>query len=170
MWSDARPTETGETLRIIASADDERFRAFYATEHDRMVRRAVLLTGSVDVAHDVVHDAFTEVWRRWRTITDHGPYLHRAVVNGARDHHRRGARTERLLDRLRPAGVTEAVDHDPTLTRALAALPFQQRAAVVLRYYGGLSEREIATQLDCPTGSVGPWIRRGLDRLQQELA
>ncbi len=58
---------------------------------------------------------------------------------------------------------------DAPLYDALARLPFKHRAAVVLRYYLGLTELEIAAHLDCPPGSGGPWIRRGLDRLATEL-
>lgn len=170
MRSDPRTTETPETVRILASGDDDAFRRFYAEEHAEMVRRATLLTGSVEVAHDVVHEAFTELWRRWRSVSGPGPYLHRSVVNGARDHHRRTGRDRRLLDRLRPTPEIDPPDHDPALFEALAGLPFNHRAAVVLRYYGGLTEAEIADQLGCATGSVGPWIRRGLDRLEEALS
>ena len=42
-------------------------------------------------------------------------------------------------------------------------------AAVVLRFYGGFSQAEIAAHLECPQGSVGPWIRRALDRMKEQL-
>ena len=170
MRSDPRTTETGETVRILASRDDEAFRRFYADEHAEMVRRATLLTGSLEAAHDVVHEAFAEIWRRWRAIREPGPYLQRSVVNGASDHHRRVTRDRGLRVRLGAPTATPEPTVDPELHRALATLPFNHRAAVVLRYYGGLSEREISDQLGCPPGSVGPWIRRGLDRLHRELA
>jgi len=177
MRSEPRTTETAEAVQIFASSDgpgavsdDEAFRRFYEDEHGEMVRRATLLTGSVDTAHDVVHEAFAQLWRRWGTIESPGPYLQRSVVNGARDQHRRTTRDRGLRQRLRPVAAVPEPSHDPDLARALATLPFNHRAAVVLRYYGGLTEREIAAQLDCAPGSVGPWIRRGLDRLQEELS
>ena len=52
---------------------------------------------------------------------------------------------------------------------ALARLPFNQRAVIVLRFYVGLGEADIARELGCRPGSVGPWTRRGLDRLAAEL-
>jgi DNA-directed RNA polymerase specialized sigma24 family protein len=52
----------------------------------------------------------------------------------------------------------------------LARLPFNQRAAVVLRFYAGMSEREISTALDVPVGSIGPWISRAVDSMKKELS
>ena len=48
-------------------------------------------------------------------------------------------------------------------------LPYNQRAATVLRYYHRMTEQEIAAELGCRTGSVGPWPRCGLRRLRQEF-
>lgn len=56
------------------------------------------------------------------------------------------------------------------LAQALARLPFRQRAAIVLRYYGRESEREIAERLGCRTGTVGSLIHRGLAALRKELS
>lgn len=61
--------------------------------------------------------------------------------------------------------VANDVVHD-----ALRALPFNQRAAVVLRFYGRLTVAEIAEALGCPPGSVGPWIHRALQTLPRTLS
>lgn len=50
-------------LNLSASFSD-----FYSAELDGQVRRAALLTGSSEVAQDVVHDAFTEIFRRWNEL------------------------------------------------------------------------------------------------------
>jgi RNA polymerase sigma factor (sigma-70 family) len=55
------------------------------------------------------------------------------------------------------------------LDDALASLPFNQRAALVLRYFEGQSTAQIAATLDCAPGSVGPWIDRGLGKLRKAL-
>jgi len=143
------------------------FRRLYEKEFDRQVRRAALMVGSSDVANDVVQDAFIRLYERWDRIDGPGPYLHRSVLNGCRDHGRRQVRVRRLEAGLRH-GPDEAATHD-ILWDILAELPFNQRAAVVLRYYAGMTEREIADQLQCRPGSVGPWIRRGLDKMRKAL-
>lgn len=147
--------------------DGAAFGDFYRLELDGQVRRAVLLLGSNDIASDVVHDAFIEVYRRWDTLGEPGPYLHVAVLNGCRGVHRQRSRQLRLLPRLTdrdpPSSVGEHLDD------LLAELPFNQRAAVVLRFYAGLTTDEIARELGCAPGSVGPWINRALAKLRKAL-
>jgi len=143
----------------------EPFAAFYARELGGQVRHAALLLGSVDAAHDAVHDAFVALYRRWDAIAEPGPYLQRAVVNRCRDIQRRARVARRHI-----GDVRRDVDPiDVPLYDALARLPFNHRAAVVLRYYLDLPEADIADRLGCRPGSVGPWIRRGLDRLAHDL-
>lgn len=149
--------------------DDERraaFTALYRREVDGQVRRAALMTGSAEAAHDVVHDAFVELLRRWDDVRDPGPYLSRSVLNRCRDQARREATARRKLPLLLP----DPEPGDEVLWDALQALPFNHRAAVVLRYYHQLPQDEIAILLGCRPGTVGPWIQRGLRTLRKALA
>ena len=153
-------------LGFVTTAAD--FDSFYRVEVVGQVRRAALLVGSDEAANDIVHDAFANMYRRWAEITDPAPYLNRAVLNGCRDRARRGQRYLRLVDRLRS---TAPMSGEPEIVSdLLGRLPFNQRAAVVLRFYAGFSTDEIATALDCPRGSVGPWIDRALNRMRKELS
>jgi RNA polymerase sigma-70 factor (ECF subfamily) len=97
-----------------------------------------------------------------------GPWLHRIVVNRAIDWAR--ARTLRgeveaneslAADPEPPAGL-------PELVRALAALPPDQRAVVVLRHLLEYTPGEIAELLDLPRGTVNSRLRRGLDILKSD--
>jgi RNA polymerase sigma factor (sigma-70 family) len=142
------------------------FEDLYQRELPLQVRRAALLVGDVEAAHDLVHDAFVEVYRRFDDLEDAGPYLARAVVNRCRDHVRRRWTRDRRLPLLIERGTPE----DESLWDALGALPFNHRAAIVLRYYHQLPEAEIAAALGCRPGSVGPWIQRGLRRLRKDLS
>ena len=105
-----------------------------------------------------MHDAFIALYRRWDTLDEPGPYLHTTVLNGCRGIHRQRSRQRRLLPRFVEHGDPASVDE--YLDDLLAELPFHQRAAVVLRFYGGLTTEEIARELGCAAGSVGPWINR----------
>ena len=146
------------------------FASFYEAEHRGQVRSATLILGSRELAHDVVHDAFTRVLVEWDRIELPGPYLNRCVVNGCRDVLRHRRVRDRFLRTRRPGDVDQSTHEiDVGLFDALDRLPFNQRAAVVLRFYLQLTENEIAEHLGCRPGSVGPWIRRGLDRLAQEF-
>lgn len=143
------------------------FSDFYRRELGVQVRRAALLSGSSDVANDIVHDVMIEVYQRWDRLDQPGAYLNRAVVNRCRDHQRRQFRRARVLSLL---GFGEpVVDPVEVLDDALERLPFNQRAALVLRYYNGLTKDEIAAVLGCASGSVGPWIDRGLKTLRRSL-
>lgn len=152
--------------RPTADDDGDDFAAFYERELAGQVRRAALLTGSTDSAHDVVHDAFVEVYRRWGDLRDPGPYLSRAVLNRCRDRARRRATATAKL----PLLVERAQPGDEHLWDALQALPFNHRAVVVLRFCLQLPDREIAELLGCRPGSVGPWLQRGLRALRKALA
>lgn len=148
------------------------FEQFYVAELDGQVRRAFLLTGSNEVANDIVHDAMIDVYRKWATLRSPGAYLNRAVLNRCRDRGRRSHVADRALrmvttaELAQPSGAADSV----ALERVLAGLPFNHRAALVLRFYGGATTAEIAAALDCRPGSVGPWITRGLAALRKELS
>jgi RNA polymerase sigma factor (sigma-70 family) len=144
---------------------DGAFVVFYESELRHQVRRAALLVGDPEVAHDLVHDAFVEVYRRWDALRDPGPYLGRAVLNRCRDHGRRASTRARKLPLLIERGEPD----DEPLWDALHQLPFNHRAAIVLRFYHDLTEHEIAQLIGCRPGSVGPWIQRGLRKLRKDL-
>ncbi len=148
------------------------FEEFYIDELEGQVRRCFILTGSNETANDIVHDAMIEVYRRWSTLETPGAYLNRAVLNRCRDHGRRRQVAGRSLQMLTAAELAHphsAID-SIEMRRVLSKLPFNQRAALVLRYYGGSTTVEIADALDCRPGSVGPWINRGLATLRKELS
>ena len=148
------------------------FEQFYLDELDVQVRRCFVLVGSSEVANDIVHDAMIEVYQRWSTLDRPGAYLNRTVLNRVRDRGRRRLVADRSLrmmtaaERARPAGATNDVE----MRGALSGLAFNQRACLVLRFYGNCTNAEIADALGCRPGSVGPWIQRGLSTLRKELS
>lgn len=144
------------------------FSEFYRRELDPQVRRVTVLLRSDTLANDVVHDAMIEVYRRWDGILDPGAYLNRAVLNRCRDVGRRRATVERAHASLARPAVSD--EPETPLAGLFDRLPFNQRAAVVLRYYADMTIADIATALDCPQGSVGPWIDRALKTLREQLA
>ncbi len=132
------------------------------------VRRAFLLTRSNEQANDVVHDAMVGVVRQWGELENPAAYLNRAVINRCRDVARRSRTRERVAHLLSPV-ANDSADDDP-LDDALARLPFNQRVAVVLRFYAGWTSDEIADVLGCSPNSISPWITRALNALRKELS
>ncbi|MGD9796514.1 MAG: SigE family RNA polymerase sigma factor [Acidimicrobiia bacterium] len=138
------------------------FEDFYRDRYPDMVRLATLLVGSVDTAQDLVQDCFVKLHPRWTVVTDPLRYVRRSVVNACHSHHRRLRRFRQLG--LRPGDAVE-LDADE-MADALAALPHRQRAALVLRFYDGLHDAEIAELLGCRTGTVASLVHRGLASLR----
>ena len=87
---------------------DAEFRALYEREHAGQVRRAALLLGSSEQAHDVVHDAMVELYARWDTIVQPGAYLNRVVLNRCRDATRRAPRAAAVVGALGGSGSVAA--------------------------------------------------------------
>jgi RNA polymerase sigma factor (sigma-70 family) len=140
----------------------------YLQHHDRLVRLAFVLTGSREVAEDVVQDSFVRLYRHWDAAEQPERYVRQIVVNECRSHHRR---TGRERDRRAKLYVVDStVDrHGVELSDVLLELPYRQRAAIVLRFYSDLSEAEIAEVLGCRPGTVGSLVHRGLERLRKVI-
>src|SRR5262245_31231877 len=135
-----------------------------------MVRLAHLLTGSVDAAEGVVHDAFLACSRHWSELETPDAYVRRAVVNQARTRLRQAGRDRDKADRFgRAAPVTVGMPEVDDLWDVLRRLPDRQRMALVLRFYQDLPVAEIARLLDCRLGTVKSLIHRGLARMSQEV-
>jgi RNA polymerase sigma factor (sigma-70 family) len=110
------------------------------------------LTGSKDVAEDVVQDAFVKLYPCFDTVAQPSSYLYRSVVNGCWTRHRH----RRVVERLRHLTTHRevALDEVDETRSALKLLPPRQRAVVVLRYYADLPLADIAEVLGVSTGTV----------------
>ena len=103
---------------------------------------------------------------RWARIDNPEGYLHRCVVNRSHDVLRRRRLEQRF--RLLRRDETSELQADE-LGDALAALSPRRRAAVVLRYYAGLREREIAEALGVRPGTVKSMLHRALSELREVI-
>jgi DNA-directed RNA polymerase specialized sigma24 family protein len=124
------------------------------------------LCGSREVAEDIVHDAFMRASGSFDNVSNPPAYLRAAVVNGARDRHRRA----RVEGRHPPAPpVPSAVPELDETWAALQLLPDRYRAALVLRFYLDLTVDDVARLLGCREGTAKSLIHRGLKRLKEQL-
>jgi RNA polymerase sigma-70 factor (sigma-E family) len=138
--------------------------ALFREKYEGMIRVAFLLVGTRAEAEDVVQDAFARVGLRWKRIRDPGGYLHRCVVNRSHDLLRR----RRVEQRFSWSQRNESSELDADeLGDALATLPTKRRTAVVLRYYAGLSEKEIAEVLGVRPGTVKSMLHRAMAELKR---
>jgi RNA polymerase sigma factor (sigma-70 family) len=135
-----------------------------------MVRLAHLLTGSLEQAEDVVHDAFMACAARWAIVEAPDAYVRRAVTNQAFTALRRAGRERDKADRAgRAAPLTVGIPEVDETWAALRRLPDRQRMALVLRFYEDLAEADIARLLDCRPGTVRSLIHRGLARVSKDV-
>ena len=150
--------------------------ALYQAHYGSLVRLAGLLLGDVGMAEEVVQDAYVSVSRA--RLDDPGKalaYLRRSVVNGARSRIRRLVLARRH-SAVEPPGEVPSAEHAlveaetrRAVMGALRELPRRQREVLVLRYYGDLSESEIAAALGISNGAVKAYASRGLAALSPLL-
>lgn len=158
---------------------DKAVTALYATEYDALVRLAALLLRDTGAAEEVVQDAFVAMHSSWRRLRDKDralAYLRQTVVNRSRSALRRRATAERYVQTQRPRLEVASAEHEAmssveqdTILAALRGLPTRQREALVLRYYGDLSEAEIAEAMGISRGAVKSHASRGMAALRATL-
>ena len=140
----------------------------YDGHYGALTRLAALLVIDVAAAEEIVQAAFAAMHGGWRHLRDSDKalaYLLRKVVIGARSHHAASPAPPGRQPALPQAGQP-AVTAPQALVAALHALPARQREALVLRYYAGLPDTQIAAAMGTSAHAVTGHIRRGLSSLQ----
>jgi RNA polymerase sigma factor (sigma-70 family) len=153
------------------------FDRLYRASFVRVVRTLASIVGSLEAAEDCAQEAFTRAyraWPKWEARVPAEAWLHRIAINTAISYRRREQirSLPSLLMRLGvpPTGPDPAEQaHSRALLPELRRLPPKQAAAVVLRYYHGYSNREIAAVLRVSERTVGQRIADALATLRSRL-
>jgi RNA polymerase sigma factor (sigma-70 family) len=152
----------------------------FAEHRVSLFRYVARLTGSSDVAEDVVQETFMRLAiRPPARLTDLRPWLFTVATNLSHDEDRRTRRQRRLLAQRAteqpvgdpPADPSRHAEQEDLVVRVrqvLGKLNRRDRTALLLRAEG-FSHREIGEALDTTTKSVGTLIARALERLAAEL-
>jgi RNA polymerase sigma-70 factor (sigma-E family) len=173
-----RAIDAAELAAAAAPAAPLTLEDLYRAHRMRLVRLAILLVDDQATAEDVVQEAFAGLHRHWGGLRDVAAalgYLRTAVVNGSRSVLRR-RKTARdytpphSINARSAESLAMLTAEHQAVVGALAKLPDRQREVLVLRYYGGLSEAEIAAATGISRGTVKSTASRGLDALQRVLA
>jgi RNA polymerase sigma factor (sigma-70 family) len=155
----------------------EDFDRLYRNAYPRVYRTLVVILGDPDEAEDCAQDAFVkafQAWKRWRPDAPAEAWIHRIAVNRAISY-RRTARLRSVAEILRrlgrPAASTDPahVATRPDLLTALRAIPPKLAAAIVLRYYHGYNNREIAAALGVSERTIGTRLNQAAARLRPLL-
>lgn len=146
--------------------NEDDFSVFVSARWPRLVRSAILLGCSPAEAEDVAQSTLERCLRKWNKVQqahNRDAYVHRVLVNtfisSRRGRSRKEAPAEFLPDRP-VSDATQLFDAADAMRQALARLPEDQRIAVVLRYYLGQGETEMADVLGVATGTVKSRLSR----------
>jgi RNA polymerase sigma-70 factor, ECF subfamily len=164
-----------EEIRPVGRVDADAFVVLLRDYDLRHRRLAFRLLGDRDRMDDVLQEAYARAFRalpRFRGGAGIGTWLYRIVYNACLDELRRsGARREVSLDEWREGGAdrTDRLEERLDLEAALAALPVELRAVVLLVDADELSYDEAAEVLGIPAGTVASRLSRARDALKGGL-
>jgi RNA polymerase sigma-70 factor (ECF subfamily) len=182
---ETREKSQAELLRRIAAQDREALAQFYDEIVGVLFGTAIRILGDKLEAEEVVQDVFVQIWNKAATFD---------VALGAPFPWTLGITRNRCIDRLRarkrrallfsdvgeatalgPAAAEPAgegalsVDELAAVRSAVASLPQEQRQAIEMAFFGGMTHPEIAEALREPLGTIKARIRRGMLRLRERL-
>lgn len=159
-----------ELVRAVRGGSNAATEALVDRHWEGAYRIAFAILADPYLAEDVTQEAMVSMLGtlgRFDSQRAFEPWLQRIVANRALDWARARSRREQVPRFVAPP-VSEG-GSDPRLIEALAALPPDQRAVVVLRHVAGYGTNEIARMLSLRRGTVGSRLRRGLDQMRNEL-
>jgi RNA polymerase sigma-70 factor (ECF subfamily) len=189
VWSDAASADWS-LVQLCVSGDEDACTRL-VTDHQRMVFQLALhLLGDRQEALDLSQEVFLKVFRTLRQFRGQSTlstWIYRIVVNQASNRQRWWRRRHRsqqvglddlAIDRMvlpdvpswtQPEKVLQQSETHHRVWDALNALPFDQRAVIVLREIDGLSYEEIATSLEVAVGTVKSRLARAREGLRLAL-
>jgi RNA polymerase sigma-70 factor, ECF subfamily len=172
-----------QLLHAIAARDDAALARLY--DRYRLILFGLLLRilNSREEAEDVLQEVFLQIWRRagdfdeargqaftWMVTLARSRAIDRLRVINAR---RRlaAAATDEISERVSDSAVNAAESEQRQIVSvALAQIPDEQRRTLILAYFEGLTQSEIATRLGAPLGTVKTRMRSGMTKLRELLA
>jgi RNA polymerase sigma-70 factor (sigma-E family) len=158
----------------LNAEEEEGFRQFVAAQLGPLRKLAYLTCGNWHTAEDAVATALAKLYPRWRKLDRPDLYAKTMVYRAAVDEVRRPWRRERSAgDEMPDVALRDpaaATDERIRVQVALRAVPRKQRAALILRYYLGMTLEETAGVLGVSVGTAKSQTSRGLARLREVLA
>jgi RNA polymerase sigma-70 factor (ECF subfamily) len=157
-------------VRAAQRGSAEAFAELFRRHWPRAHRAAWLVVHDATAAEDVAQEAFLAAVRsldRFDRGRPFGPWLHRIVINRAIDYARARELRREVAEAVDAAAPEDREVPGDDVIAALAALPPDQRAVIVMRHLLGFTPGEIARALGLPRGTVNSRLRRGLDGLQE---
>ena len=171
-----------QLLKAVARGDEEALAQLYDQYRVILFGLLMRILNDREEAEDVLQEVFIQVWRRARDFDENRGKPFTWLVTLARS---------RGIDRLRSLGARERVavaatregseessdaasdafrsEQQQLVRSALAQLPEEQKRPLVLAYFDGLTQTEIAEKLGAPLGTVKTRMRTGMGKLREIL-
>ncbi len=183
MLQSAEASQT-HLLRRIAAQDRQALADFYDQMAGVLFATAIRILGDSHEAEEVTQDVFVQIWDKAgsfdATLATPCHWALSIARNRAIDRLRARQRRTRLAEDFSASLDRGAVDHPPAVSglsqeelaairSAVNGLPAEQRQAIELAFFSGLTHLEIADQLEQPLGTIKARIRRGMMKLREGL-
>ena len=171
-------------LRGVAAGDNDALRQLYARHSTVLFALALKVLSDRAEAEDVLQEAFVQVWKtagsfdegRGKPIGWLIMLTRSRAIDRLRSRKTRSRATESMArdtvktpEARTPADEVSASEAQRAIRAVLKSLPAEQRSAIEMAYFGGLTQFEIAQQLGQPLGTVKTRIRNGMMRLRELL-
>jgi RNA polymerase sigma factor (sigma-70 family) len=150
-------TSDAQAMETTVAEAPRRFEEFFGAEHARLFGALCFVTGDRHEAEEIMQDAFLRMWERWDEVRFDDPpaYLFRTAMNVFRNRYRRSVLGLRKTLSIAPSDDAFAnVDDRDLIVRSLRELTPDQRAAVLLTGYVGLSSEEAGRMLGMRANTV----------------
>ena len=159
----------------MAVDPDQGFDEFYAATHRRIVGQIYAMTGSLHEAEDCVQEAYARAWQRWSTLSNEAgnpeAWVRTVATRLAVSSWRKAVNRLKAHRREQPAAEVPGMNPDHiAVTAALHKISTDQRMAIVLHHYAGLSVEEIAAETGTTPSAVKARLARGRKALATHLA
>lgn len=183
MQPETAQTPDADLLRRIARGDEESLAQLYDRYRTILFGLLFRILGNRAEAEDILQDVFVQVWQRAKDFDENRGKAFTWLVTLTRS---------RAIDRLRSLGsrsrvadeaaketddvIVDAVEdainkeRSDVVRAALEELPEEQRAALLMAYFDGFSQSEIAERTNTPLGTVKTRMRTGMMKLRDILA
>ncbi len=166
-----------ELIARIRERDAHALTELYERYANRVYSLAIAIVGGRETAQEVTQDTFLKVWRHPEHYrSDQGHFAawlltiaRHCAIDRLRQRKRRGAHSLSLDDPNLPEMGNSVQDSETRwqeLRYLLDELPREQREVIVLAFYQGMSQREIAAYLHLPLGTVKTRLRLGMQKLR----
>ena len=178
--------EENRLIQRAAQGDAEAFNALLGAHERRMYAVALRMCGNPEDAQDCLQEAMLRVWRAisgFKAQSSFATWVYRITMNTCLDElRRRKARTSTSLDAMLENGFSPSDEYDTPehhslqaeqrrmLEKAIAGLPEDMRAAIVLRDIQGYAYDEIADILGTNVGTIKSRISRGREQLRKKIS